>query len=787
MADYTAVETSVAPADPFPLPMDGMPLLTIDEKGDAPEARLTRASRLRSIYVRFRDDDQVNMANRARMQELLDGEPPYEQSEVDESGQPDMINLNFNGAQEKLEKAMAPYYSVIQSPELLLRAHTLFGPEDERPDVDAILSEELTRTIRSYPQFPFQVARLAHKHVWEGVSFLHWPEEVDWRFRCSGLGQFFLPRQTQACEDDLEVAIVIEEYTVTRLFRAIRNREVAEANGWDVDATLAAIRAATAVTPMYLDWERLTDELKNNDISVSHNTPVVRVINGFVKEFDGTVSHYLTTEIGTDERFLYTCRQKYKNMREAFVMFNYGIGTNTKTHSIRGLGYKIFPMEQQRNRSICRFLDQGFLSSSLIIQAQDEESLSDIGLQYYGNTAVLPPGVKMLPVQQPDLARAVLPTLQLMDKLCDQRAESYTGDGATFDGTDRKTKYQVAAELQQGAQLSQTALDFWYGPWERALQQIVRRISRRNYLPTEPGGREVQDLILRLVKRGIPAEALYQIDVENVRAVRAIGGGSAAARSVALDRLSGLRPRMDDVGQHQLDRALAVDAVGASWANEFFPVSQTKRTTPETGIAILQNTVLMAGQDVPVLPSDPHLTHAREHIKPLLDAFQAVEQGQMPMDQMAGQMQLLYSHCAQHVSEVSGDPSAEAEAASLRQAMQQIGEVISNGIRKLQAEHEKQQQAAQAQQQQGGPPGQPPADGSQAPQDGQPTVTPGPQLDPKQIAAFEQHRAKMQFAEEKHQLELQHMIQKAATQRAIMDADGAAGIARKQQSALLAQ
>jgi hypothetical protein len=787
--DYPTDPAS-SPDDKFPLPFDGMPLLTMDDEGKVPQARLTKASRLRSVYVRFRDDDQVNAANRSQMQLLLDGEPPYEQSEMNESGQPDMTNLNFNGAQQRLERAMAPYYSTIQSPELLVQVETNYGPDDEKQYINAILSEELTQTIRDYPQFTYQLSRLAHKHVWEGISFLHWTDEIDWRFRCSGLGQFYIPRQTQACEDDLEIAIVVEEYTVTRLYRAIQNEEVAIANGWNPQEVKKAIRTATAITPIYLDWERLTDELKNNDISVSHNTPVIRVINGYIKEFDGTVSHYITTERpGDGEAFLYCSRQKYQNMSQAFVMFPYGIGTNTKTHSIRGLGYKVFPFEQQRNRSICRFIDQSLLASSLMLQATDEESLASVGLQYFGNTAIVDPNCKVVSYTPPDLSRTVEPALNLMDRLVDARTENYTGEGPVMDGASRKTKYQVSAEMQQGAQLSESSLDFWYGPWNRGLRETVRRIARRNYLSVEPGGREVNDLILRLTKRGVPAEALYQINISKVKAVRSIGGGSAAARTVALDKLSMLRPRMDDVGQQFLDRALAVDAVGTSWADTFFPRQQVKRTTPETGIAILQNTVLLGGQDVPVLPSDPHLTHAREHIKPLIDGFQAVEQGQLPMDQMAKQMQLLYEHCAKHVEAVSGDDSAEAEAASLRQALQQIGEVIANGIKKANAEAEKQQQEA-AQQQQQQPQGQPgqPQGQPGAPDQAQPGPTPGEApFSPDQIAAFEHERQKMQFAEEAHQLKLQHMEQEAATKRAIMDADGAAAIARRQRASSLDQ
>lgn len=73
-------------------------------------------------------------------------------------------------------------------------------------------------------------------------------------------------------------------------------------------------------------------------------------------------------------------------MTEAFVLFPYGTGTNTKLHSIRGLGYKIYPFEQQINRSVSRLIDQGELASSLVLQGETESDYANMGLEYIGNS-----------------------------------------------------------------------------------------------------------------------------------------------------------------------------------------------------------------------------------------------------------------------------------------------------------------------------------------------------------------------------------------------------------------
>ena len=514
-----------------------------------------------------------------------------------------------------------------------------------------------------------------------------------------------------------------------------------------------AIRKATSAEPIYNDWERLEDEIKNNDISVANNTPVIRVIVGWWKEFDGTVAHGMTTETpcGETEAFLYCGRRKYRSMREAFVLFPYGMGTNTKIHGIRGLGYKIFAFEQQRNRSLCRLIDQSNLASCLMLQPDGEESLANVGLQYFGNTAVIDPNCKVVQYAMPDLQRSVMPALSEMERLRNDRVGSYSTDNV-FDGDQRKTKFEVSAQLQQSAALSGTSLDFFYAPFERGMQQTVRRMIRRTYVPQDPGGPEIADLHLRLTRRGVPLEALYRIDVSSVRVVRAIGAGSASARTLALARMSDLRPRMDDVGQFKLDRALSIDAVGVAQSNEFFPADGVKRTTVDTNIAILENQMMLSGAEIPVLPSDRHLAHAREHIKPLLDGFTAVEQGQLPIEEMGVSHRVLYQHAAEHVDSIAGDPESTDEAAMLRQMMQQIGEVISNGLRK----------ARSAANEGGGEDGRPQGGG---PSD-------------KDIAAFEERKAKMEFAREMHELKKAQLLDMSATKRAIADAEAAARIAR---------
>jgi pyruvate/2-oxoglutarate dehydrogenase complex dihydrolipoamide acyltransferase (E2) component len=210
------------------------------------------------------------------------------------------------------------------------------------------------------------------------------------------------------------------------------------------------------------------------------------------------------------------------------------------------------------------------------------------------------------------------------------------------------------------------------------------------------------------------------------------------------------------VGQAALDREVAIDSVGIAGADKFFPKNSNFRTTADTQIAILQNYAIINGQQVPVLSSDKHMAHAREHLKPLLDAYQATAAGEMEEMEFALTFGDLFAHTVEHVSAVEGDPSAIEEAAAMRQMLQQVEEFINNGYKA--AEAAEQEAAANPEVAEG------------APQEG-PSV--------EQAERFAEAQAKIRIMEAGAEVARQIKIDNAAVDRSIKDANAAAEIRRK--------
>lgn len=731
---------------------DGIGLAGVPESGAVPDSRLKDVATAREIFEELRDSDDRSSKLRAKVQAMFDGSPPYDPAQLQKTQQSYRCNLNFGEAESLLEYAMGGYVDMLHSVEDLLVTPTLFGEENERNHYTTILSREITRTLREWPQFYFNVLHLCTEFVAHGLGVAHFEDNSDWRFRACGQSDFYVPRGTLASEDELDIAMARRVYPLHTIWSKIKN---GAKPGWNVAAVRKALAKAAAVNEAdATDYEKLEAELKNNDYTTRGRSAKLKLIHAWVREFDGTVTHHIFTEDGDCKEFLFTQRGYFGSMQQGFVMFPYGLGTNSHYHGVRGLGYKIFPAIQVSNRLRSQLIDGAMLASSEIIQVNGEAEFSTTALTYYGTYAMLAPGATIVNRSQPNFAQSVLPVLGDMSTQLQNRTGQYTVQSVFNTGRER-TRYEVAAHLEQAAKVSVTSQNLFYQPWDRLLREMVRRMIRSSYVKEDPGGEAVLDLKKRLARQGVPDEAFKKIDIGEVRAVRAVGAGSQAAREASLNGLLENISAYDPVGRHNILRDLTVTRVGASQADRYIPRDPGPRLPVDSKIAVLENQALTEGKQIEVEPEENHVVHLDKHLEALGEFIAQSEEG-VPIEELVPRMFSLYEHSFTHLEFVQGDVTQQEIVAAYRQSLQQSGEIISNGMKRIAKLQREQQQAA--------------------PEEGQ--------ADPNQ-AAMDDHSMKMQMRLEEHQFKLRRMeeefvlkqnlkIQDAATNRALRDADKAA-------------
>lgn len=751
-----------------PLELKGLDPVT----GEAPCSRVGDVDAARSIYLALKKADEGSSRNRALIDGMFNGAPPFNANDLKEMGQGDRTNLDFGEAAALKEQALAGYYDLTNSVDKIARVRTSYGTPEQAAEWSEAISEEFHHTLKEWSEFEFNHQRLSDMFVSHGVAVSYFEDEIDWRYRVTGFNEFRIPRGTRASEGEIEVATVDREYRADELYAFIREPQVAEELGWDVTTVREALKRACAsdTTTSLGDWERLEVELKNNDIMWgTAKSKVVKVVHMWVKEFCGCVTHLIflqeplpTGPGATKESFLYRKQDRFESPTQCWVTFCYGVGNGTY-HGIRGLGFKIYPHIQVLNRLRCGMVDGALLSSSLIVQPSDSSTraLDDLTLTYYGPYALFPPGLKIVEKAVPNLQQNIIPVISDMAAQMQNNSGAYQTRAVGGDNTAR-TAYEVRAQLQKESILSSASINLFYHPWKRLLNETYRRLARRGYSANEPGGREAVEFRKRCLKRGVPEEAIYR--VRSVEPVRAIGYGSPQMRMAAVDETMQIFGSLDEMGRINLLRDRIAARFGQEVVDRYLPSPNTALRPPiDAKIAILENATMVEGNSIPVSPGENHFLHAQAHLQAADGLDAATVEGRNNPQEALLAMQMILPHLAQHLAALGNDLVRKDEVAMMRQRHQQLTASAQRVADELQAQMENAQKAQQAE-----------AERQQTAmmaefQAMQQKIAEMQQLSPEAQQKLLERRAELQMKIEKHQAEMQ--MKAAATQQKLMTQD----------------
>jgi hypothetical protein len=729
-----------------PLDIDGLNLASLDDKGKPVKTRLKDVDSALSIFNTLRKADEKSSVNRARVDAMFDGAAPYDSTSLVTSGQPLKTNLNFGDAQRLLDVALSAYVDLYSSLERLIEVRGTQGEASEIKPAEEIVAEELTHLIRGWPEFHSAYLRLCTTFIKHGVSVTYFDTPDDWRFRVGGFTDILIPRQTPANEEQIDVAVGRRQYLLHELYSYIKNPKAAKKVGWDVEEVTRVItknattsgRSRSGNTAF--EYETLQAEMKNNDLYTGIQNPSVSVLHFWVREMDGSVSHYICAE-DTPKDFLYKKVSRYPSVEQAYILFSYGVGSNGTYHSIRGLGQRIFAHVQTSNRLRCQQIDGAMLASAVMIQPENQRSLDELQFTYYGAYAVMSPNVKIVEKAIPNLGTAVKPALEDLTQQLQLNTDTVSTYGSQ-QGSPYRNQMQVVSDMDVTTRLSGASLNLFYSSWTRLLREVVRRI-----VTAKKPDAAIKDFYDRCAARGVPKDFIKTLDVARTKAVRSIGNGSHANRMVALKELQGISGQFDDVGRRNLTRDIVSTRVGHDLADRYVPAEVEKRPTIDLKIAFLENQQLMAGQPVPVVGNELHGTHLEVHAPALNQLIEQLNTGEVDPMQALPVLQAYYEHIGQTVQLAAGDPALEGLVGQTKQIMQYAEEAINNAGKAAQKIQRDQAQAA---------------GGEVAPEEGQ-------QGDPK----VAEHQVKMQIAQEKAQMDMAIKQQKHEQEMAMRDAKAA--------------
>jgi hypothetical protein len=673
-------------------------LTTVDEDDNLLKEMLTSPEQLRNMHRRFCDDDAESSDNRAAVQELMDFVPPYNQEEMESKGMGDRFNVNFGLATALKNEAVGPFLDIYTSPSRIARiVLNEEVDEDQRQQWADIMSDEFTKMIRSWDVMMSNMLQLIDITVTHGISVPWFEDKSTLHSQISSLEDCKFDADAVAVPSLIPAMTIERAMSIPQIYAKIEGHEDDEDwNGWNGPAVKKLIAEAKPKNIQFNEWnfEEAARMIKACRSGNPHALPVVELIWGVIREMDGTISVYATpkdgavqnagTTVNKDEKWIYRKKSAYDDANQMFTIFPFSVGNKNRIYTIRGFGYALFLPGQADNILRSKMMDSARHRSSEIYQPESSiESLEDLQFIDIGHAMIAPKGLRG--VQQFNTQRlndgigfALDSNMQVMNR----HSSGLSSSSIVNNPNARRNEMQVSAELEYTNKMQGFAISLFYGPYDKYIRELVRRAfnETQSDMALQKMTQKMKDAC---IARGVPLDVLNKIDLEATQAMRLSGAGSKSSRLISFQQMSQLYPSMDPTGQENFNFDFASEIKGSEAAERYFGVPGVRRGHIDISLANLENNDLAEGVIVDPVPGENTMVHLQIHVDELLAGIQAVNEGQDDLASWTMRNIPLYQHCVQTLEMATVNPLRQEELNSLRQQIQQAGEVIDNGLRHL--------------------------------------------------------------------------------------------------------
>lgn len=653
-------------------------LRSVDES--PPKERLKDAQSLRNIFGNEKKADDKGSHNRSIVQGGNDMEPPHDELERVDEGLEELFNINTGMQRLITDEAVSGVMDIFTANRYLCEIPLDPSiPAAQREAAQDIIEDEWTEMLRDWSPFHIRTNSLASTFTEDGIAVLFHDEESSWKFIPLGLSDVVFHRDAEPVAEENEIVIIQRKVSVGYLWKNMGNK------GWNDEAIESAIKeSAKSGSKEWNDFEKVREALKTNESYASSSIPQVEILYGLVAGYDGKVSFYICTKDGKENDFLYSEPNKYQDIGEVLQIFPYSSGRNRKLYSVRGLSYFIFPICNAYDIQFNRYMDAAHHDSMELFQSKADEELEDMVVMDIGPGRVLPPGTALAEHRQSrGLHQNLAPAL---NSLLDQASRLSGGlsNGPVHLG-ERANKENVSASLDQLNKMNAFAIGNFYPPLDKVYRNQIKRVFKSK-LDTE----ESKAMKKRILDRGVPKEFLDRIVWSKVKAVRI--EGNKATRLNNYEEMERKRGGMDAQGRRHFDHDHAAERMGRQKADRYFGPVEMTRTDYHAKIAVLENEQMLDGAEIDPFDGEDHVVHLRYHMEELLDVQDIVESGELSLEEYVQRYYPIWIHAQKTLALTIPDVTFEAELNEIKAQLQRLGEFFHNGIKKIQAQQNKEQE-----------------------------------------------------------------------------------------------
>lgn len=651
------------------------------------------ADRVRQVINRMIDADRIRRDNRALVDQVFDGFPPYDEQEaVDNNIE---TNVNFLEGTMLMHDARNQYRNAFMKPgDFFTVKVDGFMNRQERMHAGKVITREMNRIMKGSNAYRHSLKSQFANVAMHGAGTVVWPDRDSWRPVPFGLNDVLIPDKTYLDLSNLNHFAVYKEYTPWEFWKITRRGR----QGWNmtaVNAIMANLMDRVArgeeqrqdIDDRWRNPERINEEIKENSgYYWSDAVPAIKAWTFYTRDLRGDSKNgWLRYMIPFDpikgieaDQFIFRSARKYADDHTDIFHTLWGNVSNKapfRVHSVRSLGFLLYSVVQLQNRLRCRLNDaifENLLWYFRVNDPQDRDRIQRIDLHHLG---IIPEGVEVVGREdrwQPDMnfvAMGITQNRQLMG----EAAASYRGRREESDRAGRRSATETTADVTAVQQMVTAILGSAYDDAEFQYRAIAKRFAKR--VTTDDDVKLFQERVKRqrVMRKWMDPERW------EIAPVKTLGGGNKMMETAQANVLMSIRGLLDpDAQRKALHLYVEANTDDPGLATEMVPLDQQR--FPSNSVIEGQQSAgaLMMGLPVGI----PQEVNRNEYIAALLQSLQmkikqVEESGGVPSDvsELRGMMNLS-AHIAQNMDILAEDKGQNDLLTEFRNQLAQANNLI---------------------------------------------------------------------------------------------------------------
>lgn len=700
--------------DFLPESAGGTPAAQMDDSGDQDipftksststnDRRIANCAEARDLYTRLYLENQLRAQAFAQIRNQMEGGRPFDPDILHANGEDWRTNCNFNDARSAYRRVSMPYWKMVHEvPQTIsVKIH------GRSPDYDRyaqIMASNFDRFRDDWgPDYFLQFSGFAGDYVLYGPAHVMWEDEMKPRYTWMPSIQVLLPKRTKSNVEKWELFCYRQEITATELIKHVKTTDAmsaAETLGWNPKMIHRAIRMAAPgpANSSYFDPNYWQDMVANNDLVIGGVWPLIAVVHMWAVNLESKkIRRYMFTEKSDVPGYLFEGDESEKDFRRVMGTAFCDFGSQGLYHSIKGFGVINYYYSTVINRTKCRAVDGATFAMGMNFTKGDETPEQVPPVENYSIVNLFPPGLTQINGTTVGL-QAGREIIEMLENSQTENNFTYNEPQKDIAETDTARQATILANIANEMSTASAAI-FLSQMGTNIFSEIVRRLVRKSDDP------DAVKFKKRCEEMGCPAELWKMLEDGRVEMTVKCGASPTMASPVAREQIS--RTLMTDIyplpdsNKRAITDFRVSTLAGADGVERFMlPPGQdsaprSRREAIMENVDMAQGVPLGAPPGLGVDPSDSHIEHIDEHLKPLEAIVQQIH-AKKPVDHghlVAAQMTL--PHIAQHLNYLSTNMVERPQFKQLKARYTAVDSVIQGLVKRLSAVMQKAQATGQ--------------------------------------------------------------------------------------------